>query len=71
MFQIYLHKSDFIYGIMTGTVGILTILGVVLAAIAIVVVVVLINEGEKKNYSTICEKVVGRKMYGGQATHIP
>ena len=63
--------GTFIYGIITGTVGILTIIGVVLAAIAIVVIVVLINEGERKITVQYAKKVVGRKMYGGQATHIP
>ena len=63
--------GSFIYGIMTGTVGILTIIGVILAAVAIVVVVVLINEGERKITVQYAKKVVGRKMYGGQATHIP
>ena len=63
--------GTFAYGIMTGTVGILTIIGVVLAAIAIVVIVVLINEGERKITVQYAKKVVGRKMYGGQATHIP
>ena len=63
--------GTFIYGIMTGTVGILTILGIVLAAVLIVVIVVLINEGERKITVQYAKKVVGRKMYGGQATHIP
>lgn len=63
--------GTFIYGIATGTVGILTIIGVVLAAISIVVIVVLINEGERKITVQYAKKVVGRKMYGGQATHIP
>lgn len=63
--------GTFIYGIQTGTVGILTIIGVVLAAIAIIVIVVLINEGERKITVQYAKKVVGRKMYGGQATHIP
>lgn len=63
--------GSFVYGITTGTVGYLTIIGLVLAAIAIVVVVVLINEGERKITVQYAKKVVGRKMYGGQATHIP
>ena len=63
--------GTFIYGIMTGTVGILTIIGIVLAAVLIVVIVVLINEGERKITVQYAKKVVGRKMYGGQATHIP
>ena len=32
---------------------------------------VLINEGERKITVQYAKKVVGRKMYGGQATHIP
>lgn len=63
--------GTFIYGIMTGTVGIFTIIGIVLAAVLIVVIVVLINEGERKITVQYAKKVVGRKMYGGQATHIP
>lgn len=63
--------GTFIYGIMTGTVGILTIIGIVLATVLIVVIVVLINEGERKITVQYAKKVVGRKMYGGQATHIP
>lgn len=63
--------GTFVYGIVTGTVGYLAILGLIIAAIAIVVVVVLINEGERKITVQYAKKVVGRKMYGGQATHIP
>ncbi len=63
--------GTFVYGRMTGTVGYITIIGIILAAILIVVVVVLINEGERKLTVQYAKKVVGRKMYGGQATHIP
>lgn len=63
--------ASFVYGITTGTVGYLAIIGLIIAAIAIVVVVVLINEGERKITVQYAKKVVGRKMYGGQATHIP
>lgn len=63
--------GTFIYGVQTGTVGLLTVIGVILAAIVIIVVVVLINEGERKITVQYAKKVVGRKMYGGQATHIP
>ncbi|KXB46255.1 preprotein translocase, SecY subunit [Tissierellia bacterium KA00581] len=63
--------GTFIYSVQTGTVGLLTVLGVILAAIVIIVVVVLINEGERKITVQYAKKVVGRKMYGGQATHIP
>lgn len=63
--------ASFIYGLNAGTIGILSIIGLLIAAVAIVVVVVLINEGERKITVQYAKKVVGRKMYGGQATHIP
>lgn len=40
-------------------------------AIAIVVFVVLLNEGERRIPVQYAKRVVGRKMYGGQSTHIP
>lgn len=40
-------------------------------AIAIVVFVVLLNEGERRVPVQYAKRVVGRKMYGGQSTHIP
>lgn len=38
---------------------------------AVVVITVLLNEGERKVPVQYAKRVVGRKMYGGQATHIP
>ncbi|MDU2897600.1 MAG: preprotein translocase subunit SecY [Finegoldia magna] len=43
----------------------------VLIAIIILVVVVLINQGERRIPVQYAKRVVGRKMYGGQSTHIP
>jgi preprotein translocase subunit SecY len=40
-------------------------------AIAIVVFVVALNEGERRVPVQYAKRVVGRKMYGGQSTHIP
>ena len=40
-------------------------------AIAICVFVVSLNEGERRIPVQYAKRVVGRKMYGGQATHIP
>lgn len=40
-------------------------------AIAICVFVVILNEGERRIPVQYAKRVVGRKMYGGQATHIP
>ncbi|MFR7760066.1 MAG: preprotein translocase subunit SecY [Peptoniphilus grossensis] len=43
----------------------------IIIAIAIVVFVVTLTEGERRIPVQYAKRVVGRKMYGGQATHIP
>ena len=43
----------------------------IVLAIAIVFFVVLLNEGQRKVPVQYAKRVVGRKMYGGQSTHIP
>ena len=40
-------------------------------AIGIVVLVVALNEGQRRIPVQYAKRVVGRKMYGGQSTHIP
>lgn len=47
------------------------ILLMVIIVILIVVAVVLITEGERKIPVQYAKRIVGRKMYGGQSTHIP
>lgn len=54
-----------------GLVGYLPILIMVILVILIVMSVVLISEGERKIPVQYAKRVVGRKMYGGQSTHIP
>ncbi len=43
----------------------------IILAILIVVFVVALNEGERRIPVQYAKRVVGRKMYGGQSTHIP
>ncbi|MGI5949262.1 preprotein translocase subunit SecY [Peptoniphilus sp.] len=43
----------------------------IIIAIAIVLFVVTLTEGERRIPVQYAKRVVGRKMYGGQATHIP
>ncbi|MDO5018661.1 MAG: preprotein translocase subunit SecY [Lagierella massiliensis] len=42
-----------------------------LVSIAILAIVIEINQGERKIPVQYAKRVVGRKMYGGQSTHIP
>ncbi len=53
------------------TTGLLTALGIIVGAIVLVAGVVFVTEAERKVPVQYAKKVVGRKMYGGQNTHIP
>jgi len=51
--------------------GILIVLGIVAVFIAMVVMVIYVTEAERRIPVQYAKRVVGRKMYGGQSTHIP
>ncbi len=57
--------------IQTGDVNILNVIIFVLVAIAVIVGVIYIQEGKRKIPVQYAKRVIGRKMYGGQSTHIP
>ena len=42
-----------------------------LGALAIILLVVIVNDAERRIPVQYAKRVVGRKMYGGQATHLP
>ncbi len=60
-----------IYQVQNGAVNILEILIFLIFAFFIVVGVIAIQQGERKVPVQYAKRVVGRKMYGGQSTHIP
>ena len=43
----------------------------VIGALALIVLIVLVNDAERKIPVQYAKRVVGRKMYGGQSTHLP
>ena len=51
--------------------NIVKVLIIVLVIIAIIVGVIFIQQGVRKIPVQYAKRVVGRKMYGGQSTHIP
>ena len=53
------------------TTGIVTAIVVILGALLLVAGVVFVQQAERKVPVQYAKKVVGRKMYGGQNTHIP
>lgn len=54
-----------------GQYSLINVIVMVIAMIAIVAFVVAIQEGERRIGVQYAKRVVGRKMYGGQSTHIP
>ena len=60
-----------VVGVAAGTVGILPVLVVVLALIAMIVAITYVDMGERRVPVQYAKRMVGRKMYGGQSTHIP
>ena len=57
--------------ILTGPWGIVIAEVIVIASLAIITFVVFITESERRLPVQYAKKVVGRKMYGGQSTHLP
>lgn len=53
------------------TTGLLISLGLIIGAVLLVAGVVFVQEAERRIPVQYAKKVVGRKMYGGQNTHIP
>jgi len=53
------------------TTGLITALGILIGAIILVAAVVFVQQAERRVPVQYAKKVVGRKMYGGQNTHIP
>lgn len=62
--SIYTQYSD-------GTMSIITILLFVVFAIVVIVGIIEIQQGTRRIPVQYAKRVVGRKMYGGQSTHIP
>ena len=60
-----------IVGVFAGTVGILPVLGVVVAFLAMIIAITYVDMGERRVPVQYAKRMVGRKMYGGQSTHIP
>lgn len=60
-----------IYQVQNGAVNILEIILFLIFAFIIIVGVIAIQQGERKIPVQYAKRVVGRKMYGGQSTHIP
>jgi len=54
-----------------GAVSGVAVFTLIIAAVLLVVVIILFQQGVRKIPVQYAKRVVGRKMYGGQSTHIP
>lgn len=66
-----IYESKFVGAEDQMFLNIVTMLLIVLAIVAIIVGVIFIQQGIRKIPVQYAKRVVGRKMYGGQSTHIP
>ena len=61
-----------IWGKLTeGTMSIVTLIVFLLFCAAVIVGIIMVQQGQRRIPVQYAKRVVGRKMYGGQATHIP
>ncbi len=57
--------------VQSGSLNWLGVIGVLVLALVVIGIVVAMNEAERRIPVQYAKRVVGRKMYGGQSTHIP
>ncbi|MDR1132470.1 MAG: preprotein translocase subunit SecY [Oscillospiraceae bacterium] len=55
----------------TGALSVFGLIGMLLGALAIIVLIVFVTDAERRIPVQYSKRVVGRKMYGGQSTHLP
>ena len=55
----------------TGEMKPLVLLGVIVLMLAVTAAVIIMQEGQRKIQVQYAKRVVGRRVYGGQSTHIP
>ncbi|MBQ8526563.1 MAG: preprotein translocase subunit SecY [Clostridia bacterium] len=63
--------NDMYQNLMNGSLNIWGVIGIVVFVIAMIAFVVFINDAERRIPVQYAKRMVGRKMYGGQSTHIP
>ena len=63
--------NDMYQNFMNGSLNIWGMIGIVVFILAMIAFVVFINDAERRIPVQYAKRMVGRKMYGGQSTHIP
>ena len=55
----------------TGTINVFSVLGLIIIGGAVIAAIVAVQEGQRRIPVQYAKRVVGRRVYGGQSTHIP
>ena len=55
----------------TGEIGIFLVIVLVVMMVAVVGVIIFVEQGQRRIPVQYAKRVVGRRMYGGQSTHLP
>ena len=63
--------AQMITNVSTGGLSILGLILMLLGALAIVVLIIFVTNSERRIPVQYSKRIVGRKMYGGQSTHLP
>lgn len=58
-------------GLRTGEMGLLRLIFLLALMLAVVAVIVFVERGQRRIPVSYAKRVVGRKIYGGQSTHLP
>ncbi|WP_137697980.1 preprotein translocase subunit SecY [Ruminiclostridium herbifermentans] len=68
---LYLINNYQIGNLGTGFIGIISIIAILLVFVLVIACVVWVNQAERRIPVQYAKRVVGRKVYGGQSTHLP
>lgn len=63
--------TTMVKGIIDGSINIISVVILLVVFFGIIILVIYEEKGVKKIYVTYSKRVVGRKVYGAQSTHIP
>jgi preprotein translocase subunit SecY len=55
----------------TGELGILVTIGIIVLMVAVVGAIIYVERGQRRIPVQYAKRIVGRRMYGGQSTHLP
>lgn len=65
------NVRNVVMALQAGAISIIGVLAYLIVTVALIAGIVLVQEGQRRIPVQYAKRVIGRKMYGGQSTHIP